>query len=205
MTQSDLAEKLSLSRQSISQYELGDSFPDIGILVLIADIFRITLDELIASGEPTRGESKILDSVAHGNYDITVTNVRDIVSLAPLLKPSILHILSEKLSYQGIDISHIITLAEYLSEESVLKRLQNVEITSLNHELLEKLLPFLDTRAKEIIFQKMLDEEIDWQFIRAFLPYAEYMISQIEFAVLEGALPKEVLSIVFEYINGKGM
>ena len=45
MTQSELADKLNLTRQAISRYELGDSFPDVSILVLIADIFHVTLDE----------------------------------------------------------------------------------------------------------------------------------------------------------------
>jgi len=59
MTQIELADRLNLTRQAISRYEHGDSFPDISILVLISDIFDITLDELIGSGEPTHGESRI--------------------------------------------------------------------------------------------------------------------------------------------------
>ena len=50
MTQSELAERLNLTRQAISKYECGDSFPDISILIEIADTFGITLDDLISSG-----------------------------------------------------------------------------------------------------------------------------------------------------------
>ena len=60
MTQSELGDRLNLTRQAISRYELGESFPDVSILVLLADIFGVTLDELIGAGEPTRGESRIL-------------------------------------------------------------------------------------------------------------------------------------------------
>ena len=52
MKQSDLAEKVNLTRQSISKYETGECFPDILIVIKIADIFGITLDELIKSGVP---------------------------------------------------------------------------------------------------------------------------------------------------------
>ena len=38
MTQTELADRLNLTRQAISRYEHGDSFPDVSILVLIADI-----------------------------------------------------------------------------------------------------------------------------------------------------------------------
>ena len=39
MTQSELADRLNLTRQAVSRYEKGDSFPDISILVKIAEIF----------------------------------------------------------------------------------------------------------------------------------------------------------------------
>lgn len=91
MTQSELAERLAVTRQAVSGYERGDSFPDVSILVLIADIFGVTLDVLINSGEPTRGESMLLKKIATGNNDVIAEKIEDIVSLAPLLKPSILN------------------------------------------------------------------------------------------------------------------
>ena len=41
MTQSELADRLNLTRQAVSRYEKGDSFPDISILVKIADETKI--------------------------------------------------------------------------------------------------------------------------------------------------------------------
>jgi transcriptional regulator with XRE-family HTH domain len=52
MKQYDLAKKVNLTRQSISKYETGESFPDISIIIQFADIFEITIDELIKSGIP---------------------------------------------------------------------------------------------------------------------------------------------------------
>ena len=52
MKQSDLAKKLNLTRQSISKYETGESFPDISIIIQLAAIFEITIDELVKSGIP---------------------------------------------------------------------------------------------------------------------------------------------------------
>ena len=47
MTQNEVADKLNLSRQAISKYERGESFPDISVLVMIAELFHVTLDQLI--------------------------------------------------------------------------------------------------------------------------------------------------------------
>jgi transcriptional regulator with XRE-family HTH domain len=201
MTQSDLADKLNLTRQAISKYEVGDSFPDISILISIEETFGITLDELINSGEPTKGEALILGSIATGNNKILEHSVSDIVNLAPLLKPSILNKMAYGLSKQGIDISSIVTLAEYLSDDSVLNLLENATFDTISDELLEKLIPFLDEKSKGAIIEKIFDGELDWHMIKILIPYAEYMISQIEEAVVEGALPWAALDVMRESIQ----
>ena len=196
MTQMELADRLNLTRQAISRYECGDSFPDVSILVLIADIFHITLDELINSGEPTRGESAILEGVAVGDETVSAENIEDIVSLAPYLKPSVLTKLSAGLSKQGIDISNVVSLAEYLNDDSVISMLENAKFESVSLELLEKLMPFLEAKSKYTIFQKILDGEMDWHFLRPMLIYSEGLHSQVEAAVVDGALPWEALELL---------
>ena len=196
MTQMELADRLNLTRQAISRYEHGESFPDISILVLIADVFHVTIDELVKSGEPTRGESAILEGIATGNENVNVENIEDIVNLAPYLKPSVLTKLSSGLAKNGIDISNIVSLAEYLNDDSVIAMLENAQCESINLELLEKLMPFLETRSKHTIFQKILEGEIDWRFLRPILIYSEGLQSQVEAAVVEGALPWETLDLM---------
>ena len=198
MTQIELADRLNLTRQAISRYEHGDSFPDVSILVLIADIFNITLDELIGSGEPTRGESRILEGIASGDESVTAENIEDIVSLAPYLKPSVLTKLSAGLSAQGIDISNIISLAEYLNDDSVISMMENAKLETISIDLLEKLMPFLEAKSKYTIFQKILDGDMDWHFLRPLLIYSDGLHSQVEAAVVEGALPWEALDLMRE-------
>lgn len=47
MSQGDLAEKLNVSRQSVSKWETGASIPDLEKLIAISELFGITLDELV--------------------------------------------------------------------------------------------------------------------------------------------------------------
>ena len=115
------------------------------------------------------------------------------------MKPSILTKLSHQFEKQGIDISDIITLAEYLNDESVVKLIEKATFDDINDELLEKFIPMLNHDSKEAIFQKILDGEMDWHFIKALLPYADYITTQIEAAVVAGALPWEVLDILNDY------
>ena len=48
LSQSNVAEKLNISRQAISQWENGKSYPDIDNLNQLSEIYHISLDELIS-------------------------------------------------------------------------------------------------------------------------------------------------------------
>lgn len=196
MTQSELSDRLNLTRQAISRYELGESFPDVSILVQIAGIFDISLDELIGAGEPTRGESRILRGVALGERNVRAECASDLIGIAPYLKPSTLKAISERLAPQGIDISDIVALAEYLNDESVISLLARTD-DRMDEELLERLMPLLDDRSKMTILEKILDGELDWHMIACLLPYAVSYHSQIEAAVIDGALPWETLDLLY--------
>ena len=54
LSQLELAEKLEVSRQSVSKWETGQSVPDLDKLIKLADLFGITVDELVREGERPR-------------------------------------------------------------------------------------------------------------------------------------------------------
>ena len=47
ISQDELAEKIFVSRQSISNWENNKTYPDIHTLLLLAETFSVSLDELI--------------------------------------------------------------------------------------------------------------------------------------------------------------
>ena len=90
----------------------------------------------------------------------------------------------------------MVELAEYLNDDNVVKLMESVSLDKVDDTLLEKLMPFLDGRSKAIVFQKILDGEIDYRFLSIFIEYAEYFTSQVEAAVVEGALPWDALELM---------
>ncbi|MGN4543350.1 helix-turn-helix domain-containing protein [Bacillus cereus] len=50
-SQNDLAEKLHVSRQSVSKWETGKNYPSIEIIIHLSDLCGITIDELLRSDE----------------------------------------------------------------------------------------------------------------------------------------------------------
>ena len=51
MSQGDLAEKLNVSRQSISKWETNGSVPELDKLIQLSDLFGISLDDLVRNEE----------------------------------------------------------------------------------------------------------------------------------------------------------
>jgi len=47
LSQNDIAEKLSITRQAISKWERGINEPDIETIVRLADIYNVTIDQLL--------------------------------------------------------------------------------------------------------------------------------------------------------------
>ena len=47
MSQEQLAEKIGVSRQAITKWETGRGLPDVENMVILAEIFKMTLDELV--------------------------------------------------------------------------------------------------------------------------------------------------------------
>ena len=54
MTQAELAERINYSDKSVSKWESGNGVPDIYILVQLAEIFGVTVNDLVAE-EPPKG------------------------------------------------------------------------------------------------------------------------------------------------------
>ena len=190
MTQSDLAERLNVTRQAVSKYEIGDSFPDVTILVTMAEVFGVSVDELIGAGSPTAGEAAILNSLAQGKEPDTAT-LEDVASLAVWLKPSAVERLTVNLAKQGINVSRLMDIAVYLSDEGTQRLLAETDCAGITPEMLEHLLPFMDHASMCRILDKILEGEMDWHLLKPL----RVDRSLIEAAVIEGVLPYEALGI----------
>lgn len=54
LSQGDLAEKLDVSRQSVSKWETGQSVPELDKLIRLADVFGVSVDQLVREGGPPK-------------------------------------------------------------------------------------------------------------------------------------------------------
>ena len=60
LSQSELAERLGVSRQSISKWETNTSIPELDKCIALSQLFSVSLDELVTGTEPAAAPSPVL-------------------------------------------------------------------------------------------------------------------------------------------------
>ena len=58
-TQAELAEKINYSDKSVSKWEQGNGVPDIYILMQLANIYGVTVDDIVGDGAPTPPKKRV--------------------------------------------------------------------------------------------------------------------------------------------------
>lgn len=66
-SQDDVAKKLNLSRQSVSKWENGHTYPDVDNLLLLSELYQVSVDELL------RENKKLKEAIHKNNNEIKDT------------------------------------------------------------------------------------------------------------------------------------
>lgn len=82
LTQDELAEKLYVSRQTVSNWENGKFYPDIETLILISNTFNVSLDDLLKSDKKV---IKDIDKKIRSHKKLVIT----IITLLAVLTSSL--------------------------------------------------------------------------------------------------------------------
>lgn len=86
LSQEQLAEKIGVSRQAITKWETGKGLPDIENMVIIAEIFKTTLDELLRNSAvkqkqemPVYTSETIYDIDCEKHFDVNIGSAATII------------------------------------------------------------------------------------------------------------------------------
>lgn len=105
MTQMQLADEMGVSFQAVSNWERGQSMPDISKLPELATLFSTTIDELLGHHSP------LIEKAAEGKLeDLPTLTVEEVVDAAPLLPPRQMDALTDKL----LESNHLPDMTELL-------------------------------------------------------------------------------------------
>ena len=82
LTQEQVAEKIMVSRQTISNWENGKSLPDIISIMKLSDLYQISLDELLKGDAKMKEKIEKDAKVARGNKRIILVTTILIFAVA---------------------------------------------------------------------------------------------------------------------------
>ena len=96
LSQEDLANKIYVTRQSISNWENDKTYPDVNSLVLLSEIFQVSIDELIKGDLNKMKETIKKEEILKFNQYGLIFSVLLIVSIVSILPLTML------LGYYGL-------------------------------------------------------------------------------------------------------
>ena len=82
MTQQDIADKLGVTNKAVSKWETGEAFPETAQLVPLADMFGVTVDDLLRGRATTMREPEQQITVPAESEDTTKKTRKRVSRLA---------------------------------------------------------------------------------------------------------------------------
>ena len=80
LTQEELAEKIYVTRQTVSNWENGKNYPDLNSLIMLCDLFNISLDILVKGDVIEMKKQVVQDDVRKFKRDTVIFTVLMIVT-----------------------------------------------------------------------------------------------------------------------------
>lgn len=134
MTQMQLADAMGVSYQAVSNWERGNSMPDISKLEDLCGALGITVQELLGmEGKQTRAVEKMVE-----DRDTSLDR-EEFLEVASVLPPEQV---KEQVKRQRVDLAMLCQVAPFVDEDFLEELTEDVDVDSLL--VLSDLAPFLD-------------------------------------------------------------
>ncbi len=157
MTQMELADALGISYQAVSNWERGNSMPDISKLSELVSALDCTIDELLGN----KKDSDLFQNIIKGKEKEYVKeqkiSIEDVASAGPALKPSQTESLLETIITENADkvsLKDLVKVAPFVSEEYLMQWIDNLDIL-LDLNGVTALAPFLSEDSLDRIVEKI--------------------------------------------------
>lgn len=103
LSQEELADKLGISRQAISKWESGQSMPDLNKLVILSELYNVTIDSLVKDS----GEYDILQSSLNTNNNELQEKNKNTQIIINVNRNSVEYEYKSKRTLFGLPLVHI--------------------------------------------------------------------------------------------------
>lgn len=147
MTQLELADIVNVSYQAVSNWERGNTMPDITKLPDIAKALELNIADLLGDNEAANAINKVTSD------DDTPLSASEIAEIAPILPPQVITDNVKKTSEQApLNIEALLELAPFLDDEYLDGLVLNSEITNIDD--IVELAPFISDFALDKLVER---------------------------------------------------
>lgn len=174
MTQMELADRMGVSFQAVSNWERGNSMPDIAKLPDISETLGISIDDLLVDDAPTRLIRHILDGDEQEYIKEESVCTDTVADIAPLLKPqqteALLHTVLES-DGGPFELSNLIAIAPFVGSDFLHTWVMKIASVDSVGDIVS-LAPFLSETSLNAIVDRVTQAEIS---PRALVPLAPFL------------------------------
>ena len=172
MTQMNLADAMEVSYQAVSNWERGNSMPDIAKLEQLCQILQLSVDELLGTGTAADTIIRVLNKEKSSDAGNEPIAMNDIQEIAPLLPPDdmrqLIHDNLRQQEEHQIDFAALARLAPFLDESYLDELIQKIPVRSLKE--LASLAPFISDKSLDTLIRRA-DAASDMSGILALAPF----------------------------------
>lgn len=155
MTQMELADQMGISFQAVSNWERGNSMPDVPKLPELAEIFDVTIDELL--GE----DSRAVKSAINGEIDVFVEEsedaLRELSGIAPFACRNIIGKIAEEL-YSESGLKELEDIAPFIPKEQLMQIAER-EYEKNGFRYFDRIAPFLNGEYLNGLAEKAIQKQ----------------------------------------------
>ncbi|MDE6639386.1 MAG: helix-turn-helix domain-containing protein [Acetatifactor sp.] len=189
MTQMNLADAMGVSYQAVSNWERGNSMPDIGKLEELCEILDISLDRLLGVQRQVQNVQKVIDYTS-GKIEETLS-LEEIRDAVPLMEPEQVQrcVGNTAEETERISLDELIGLAPFAGKGTLKKLAEKVEEVNLDE--LVGLAPFVDRETLNRLAEKIDADEICPDELCGLAPF----VSKDTLENLAGNIKKEKIDL----------
>lgn len=171
LTQMQLADALGISYQAVSNWERGNSMPDISKLGELSTVLGCSVEELLGDND----KAKVVEDMIKGEEPKEM-DMEDLVDVAPILPPKQTEdILGQMIGeLENVQLSELCGLAPFLTEETLEQLAEKVSGESCFLEELCGIAPFLSKQALDRLVKKAIsqnEEGIEFDEVCGLAPF----------------------------------
>ena len=153
MTQTNLADAMGVSYQTVSNWERGNSMPDISKLTELCDVLGISLNKLLGTEDPAA-------QAAEKSVQQKELTVEELEQVAPMLPPMQMQEQVERQrSGKKLSLRNIVSLAPFLDEEYLDELLAEAQPENLEDVM--ALAPFLSEKTLNGLAERVRPEKLE--------------------------------------------